>query len=108
MTCRLGANWHNAGYIYPEGYKAITKYRSSKQPAVQTRVEHECSIVGAGGAHFPEPTFRIAANDGSEPMISKSASGCWQQVCLAHLTLWLTTIQCIVGTSTAFGCNMPA
>ena len=42
---------------------------------------HECDIVGAGGPHWPAPSFRVVALDRpEEPLVSKSATGCWTQI----------------------------
>jgi hypothetical protein len=71
--------WHNAGYIFPAGYAAVTKFRGSVDIAGQ--VDHECRVVGAGGAHWPAPTFVIVAADRpDEPLAARSATGAWAAV----------------------------
>ena len=38
--------WHNKGYIFPDGFKAKTPFRSSVE--LDQLVIHECSIIGKG------------------------------------------------------------
>jgi hypothetical protein len=68
--------WHNAGYIFPEGFQSRTLFRSSV--AIDQLCVHECFIVGKGGEHWPAPTFKVVALDRpEEPLIAKSCTGCW-------------------------------
>ena len=42
---------------------------------------HECTIIGQGGTHWPQPTYKVVAMDrADEPLIAKSCTGCWTQV----------------------------
>lgn len=39
---------------------------------------HTCCILGAGGLHWPCPTFRVLASDRpDEPLDAKSPTGAW-------------------------------
>ncbi|GMH41344.1 hypothetical protein BSKO_09254 [Bryopsis sp. KO-2023] len=71
--------WFNAGYIFPEGFKARTGFRSSV--SLDSTCIHMCEIVGKGGAYYPNPTFVVTAYDRpDEPLIAKSCTGCWSAV----------------------------
>jgi len=68
--------WHNAGYIFPEGFKSRTLFRSSV--SIDQLCVHECFIIGKGGEYWPAPTFKVVALDRrEEPLIAKSCTGCW-------------------------------
>ena len=42
---------------------------------------HECTIIGKGGAYWPQPTYKVVAMDrADEPLLAKSCTGCWTQV----------------------------
>ena len=42
---------------------------------------HDCSIIGKGGAYWPQPTYKVVAMDrADEPLLAKSCTGCWTQV----------------------------
>jgi F/Y-rich N-terminus len=76
---RAEPGWFNSGYIFPAGYVSRVKFRSSV--AVDQMCLHECSILGAGGVHWPAPTFKVVAMDRpDEPLIAKSCTGCWTLV----------------------------
>ena len=55
--CRADAGWYNSGYIFPEGFKSRTLFRSSV--AIDQLCVHECFIIGQGGEHWPGPTFKV-------------------------------------------------
>lgn len=77
-TLRLDAGWHNAGYIFPDGFKTRMVFRSSVD--IEQLCIHECSIV-SGGKCKPGPTFRIVAADRPEEALEgKSATMCWNLV----------------------------
>ena len=45
---------------------------------------HECTIIGNGGAYWPQPTYKVVAMDrADEPLLAKSCTGCWTQVFLS-------------------------
>ena len=78
-TLRLEKGWFNAGYIFPEGFKSRTLFRSSV--ALDSLCVHECDIIGKGGLHWPLPTFRVVALDRpDEPLLAKSCTGCWTAI----------------------------
>lgn len=78
-TVRAQKGWYNAGYIFPEGFKSRTLFRSSV--AIDSLCVHECDVIGRGGAFWPAPTFRVVALDRpDEPLIAKSCTGCWTAV----------------------------
>lgn len=53
---------------------------------------HECTILGKGGAHWPQPTYKVVAMDrADEPLLAKSCTGCWTQVRPSSLLLSLGT-----------------
>ena len=71
--------WHNAGYIFPEGFHSRTLFRSSV--ALDQLCVHECYIIGKGGKYWPLPTFKVVSLDRpEEPLIAKSCTGCWTGV----------------------------
>jgi len=73
------AGWSNSGYIFPAGFASRVSFRSSVQ--LDSLCVHECRIVGAGGAHWPAPTFEVAAMDRpDEPLVARSCTGCWTGV----------------------------
>jgi hypothetical protein len=75
-TLQTKNGWHNAGYIFPEGFQSRTLFRSSV--AIDQLCVHECFIVGKGGEYWPAPTFKVVALDRpEEPLIAKSCTGCW-------------------------------
>ena len=75
-SLRLEKGWFNAGYIFPEGFKSRTLFRSSV--ALDSLCVHECDVIGKGGQFWPAPTFRVVALDRpDEPLIAKSCTGCW-------------------------------
>ena len=42
---------------------------------------HDCHILGRGGKYWPQPTFRIIAQDlASKPVDGKSATGAWNAI----------------------------
>ena len=41
---------------------------------------HICRIIGKGGKFWPLPTFVIEADDCSEPIVAKSATGAWSGI----------------------------
>jgi len=70
--------WCSKSYIFTNGYRASTVYRSSVDLTRSTM--HDCSIF-LGGKFDPEPTFRVVARDQpDDPLDGKSASACWKQV----------------------------
>eukprot|EP00240_Pyramimonas_obovata_P001655 CAMPEP_0118951962 /NCGR_PEP_ID=MMETSP1169-20130426/53981_1 /TAXON_ID=36882 /ORGANISM="Pyramimonas obovata, Strain CCMP722" /LENGTH=433 /DNA_ID=CAMNT_0006899111 /DNA_START=303 /DNA_END=1604 /DNA_ORIENTATION=+ len=70
--------WCSKAYVFTDGYKASTTYRSSVDLTNSTT--HDCSIF-SGGKFHPEPTFRVVARDRpDEPLDGKSASACWKAV----------------------------
>jgi len=74
----LDDGWHNAGYIFPDGFTSRTVFRSSV--ALDQLCIHECSITSTGIC-APMPTFRITAADRpDEPLEGKSATKCWTMV----------------------------
>ena len=76
---RREPGWHNTGYIFPDGFSSSTRFRSSER--IGDQVEHVCSVVGAGGAHWPLPTFVVTAADRpDEPLAARSATGAWSAV----------------------------
>jgi hypothetical protein len=76
---RVQKGWFNAGYIFPDGFKSRTLFRSSV--ALDSLCVHECDIIGKGGVHWPLPTFRVVALDRpDEPLIAKSCTGCWTAI----------------------------
>ena len=76
---RAQKGWYNAGYIFPDGFKSRTLFRSSV--ALDSLCVHECDVIGRGGAFWPAPTFRVVALDRpDEPLIAKSCTGCWTAV----------------------------
>lgn len=78
-TLRAQKGWYNAGYIFPEGFKSRTLFRSSV--ALDSLCVHECDVIGQGGMFWPAPTFRVVALDRpDEPLIAKSCTGCWTAV----------------------------
>ncbi|KAI8102867.1 hypothetical protein M9434_005659 [Picochlorum sp. BPE23] len=78
-TLRAQKGWYNAGYIFPEGFKSRTLFRSSV--AIDSLCVHECDVIGRGGTFWPAPTFRVVALDRpDEPLIAKSCTGCWTAV----------------------------
>ena len=78
-SLRVQKGWFNAGYIFPEGFKSRTLFRSSV--ALDSLCVHECDIIGKGGMHWPLPTFRVVALDRpDEPLIAKSCTGCWTAI----------------------------
>ncbi len=78
-TLRAQKGWYNAGYIFPEGFKSRTLFRSSV--ALDSLCVHECDVIGEGGMFWPAPTFRVVALDRpDEPLIAKSCTGCWTAV----------------------------
>lgn len=43
---------------------------------------HECAVIGEGGLFWPAATFCVTAMDrAEEPLLAKSCTGCWSQVC---------------------------
>ncbi|KAL4451372.1 hypothetical protein ABPG77_009444 [Micractinium sp. CCAP 211/92] len=75
-SLRAEKGWHNAGYIFPEGFHSRTLFRSSV--AIDQLCVHECYIIGKGGQFWPQPTFKVVALDRpDEPLIGKSCTGCW-------------------------------
>ncbi|KAK9867743.1 hypothetical protein WJX84_007087 [Apatococcus fuscideae] len=84
---RASPGWFDAGYIFPDGYKATIWYRSSKN--VKEIIAHECSIYQLGSQ--PYPTFQIIAADRpNEPLTALSCSGCWDKV-LQRINVTLET-----------------
>lgn len=78
-TVRFKNGWHNRGYIFPEGFKAKTPFRSSVE--LDQLVIHWCTIVGEGGKFWPLPTFKIQTDDRpDEPFYGKSATACWSAI----------------------------
>jgi hypothetical protein len=76
---RAAPGWHNAGYIFPEGFRSRTLFRSSVH--LDQLCVHECKVVGRGGAYWPAPTFVVVALDRpQEPLTAKSCTGCWTGV----------------------------
>ncbi|KAK9831269.1 hypothetical protein WJX74_009982 [Apatococcus lobatus] len=76
---RVAKGWFDAGCIFPDGYKALVWYKSSKD--LSQRVQHECSIFQAGAADECPPTFQVIADDcPDEPLMASSCSGCWEKV----------------------------
>jgi len=76
---RAEPGWHNAGYIFPDGFVSRVSFRSSV--ALDQLTVHECRVVGAGGEHWPAPTFTVTAADRpDEPLVAKSCTGCWSAV----------------------------
>ena len=70
--------WHNAGYIFPDGFTSRMVFRSSVE--LDQLCIHECLITKAGSC-APKPTFRITAADRpEEPLEGKSATMCWNLV----------------------------
>ncbi|KAK9799422.1 hypothetical protein WJX73_008139 [Symbiochloris irregularis] len=71
--------WHNAGYIFPQGFISRTSFRSSVQ--LDMLCGHECKIVGRRGTFWPQPTFIVtAADQPGAPLEAKSATGAWNAV----------------------------
>lgn len=95
-VCRAdaGNGWCTSAYIFPDGYCATTRFRSSADPS--GAVIHECSIVGRGGRYWPRPTFVVVAADRpNEPLVAKSCSGAWKQVCApAPRTVCALAVRC--------------
>ena len=90
--------WHNGGYIFPRGYAAVTKFRSSVD--LDATVDHECRVIGEGGAHWPAPTFVVVAADRpDEPLAARSATGAWAAV--------LARIGEAIEVARAGGANLP-
>jgi len=82
---RAQKGWFNSGYIFPDGFAALTSFRSSANPAAT--VGHTCRIIGLGGAYWPAPTFVIVAGDRpDEPLAARSATAAWGAV-LARVRL---------------------
>ena len=78
-SLRVQKGWFNGGYIFPEGFKSRTLFRSSV--ALDSLCVHECDIIGRGGEYWPLPTFRVVALDRpDEPLIAKSCTGCWTAI----------------------------
>ena len=76
---RAEPGWHNAGYIFPDGFTSRVSFRSSV--ALDQLTVHECAVVGEGGEHWPAPTFTVTASDRpDEPLVAKSCTGCWSAV----------------------------
>lgn len=76
---RADDGWFNAGYIFTDGYKSSTNFRSSVE--LNQLVVHYCEIVGEGGEFWPLPTFKVTAMDRPEqPMVAKSCTGCWTAI----------------------------
>ena len=49
---------------------------------------HECTIIGKGGAYWPQPSYKVVAMDrADEPLLAKSCTGCWTQVFLSSSSL---------------------
>ncbi|KAF8065639.1 hypothetical protein HT031_003240 [Scenedesmus sp. PABB004] len=72
-------DWHNAGYIFPAGFRSRLLFRSSVD--LDALCLHECEILGAGGRFWPAPTFVVTARDREdEPIVAKSCTGCWSGV----------------------------
>ena len=70
--------WHNAGYIFPDGFTSRMVFRSSVE--LDQLCIHECLITSTGSC-APKPTFRITAADRpEEPVEGKSATMCWNLV----------------------------
>jgi hypothetical protein len=70
--------WHNAGYIFPDGFTSRMVFRSSVE--LDQLCIHECLITRTGSC-APKPTFRITAADRpEEPVEGKSATMCWNLV----------------------------
>ena len=87
-TLRSEPGWHNTGYIFPDGFSSATQFRSSER--IGEQVEHVCSVVGRGGAHWPLPTFVVTAADRpDEPLAARSATGAWSAV-LARISRRIT------------------
>lgn len=68
-------------------YWVFRALRLSETAACRSSVEldqlclHECTIIGKGGAHWPQPTYKVVAMDrADEPLLAKSCTGCWTQV----------------------------
>ena len=97
-TLHPAPGWHNGGYIFPCGYAAVTKFRSSVD--LDATVDHECRVIGEGGAHWPAPTFVVVAADRpDEPLAARSATGAWAAV--------LARIGAAIEVARAGGANLP-
>ena len=78
-TLHAAPGWHNAGYIFPLGFRSRVSFRSSV--ALDQLTIYECRVVGQGGAFWPAPTFEVVAADRpDEPLVAKSCTGCWTAV----------------------------
>lgn len=76
MTAECSRLCPYPGYIFPCGYRARTLFRSSVTLDMQT--VHTCEIVGAGGAFWPDPTFRVSHR------CDVAASQSWPISCAHH------------------------
>ncbi|KAK9807622.1 hypothetical protein WJX72_004551 [[Myrmecia] bisecta] len=73
---RAEKGWYNAGYIFPEGFKSRINFRSSVD--IDQITIYECSVLGPGGQHWPQPTFQLVGMDRpDEVIIGKSCTACW-------------------------------
>jgi len=78
LVIRPGRGWWNNGYIFTDGFKSRTAFRSSVDTDQLT--VHECTIFD-NGKYAPKPTFRvIAADRPDEPLDAQSATGCWTAI----------------------------
>ena len=95
---RAEKGWYNAGYIFPEGFKSRTLFRSSV--AIDSLCIHECHVLGSEGDFWPAPTFKVVALDRpDEPLIAKSCTGCWTAV--------LKRINAVIEAKRAAGEDLP-
>jgi hypothetical protein len=95
---RAEKGWYNAGYIFPEGFKSRTLFRSSV--AIDSLCIHECHVLGSEGEFWPAPTFKVVALDRpNEPLIAKSCTGCWTAV--------LKRINAVIEAKRAAGEDLP-
>eukprot|EP00958_Prasinococcus_capsulatus_P016663 scaffold1851_cov390-Prasinococcus_capsulatus_cf.AAC.1 len=90
--------WHNQGYIFPNGYKSRVVFRSSVD--TDKTCYHICEIYQDKEANPKGPMYKLTALDRpDEPIVTKSATGCWTGV--------LKRIQAVINQRIAAGEDLP-